>query len=270
MSAHKAEVLTTIVCSALVAATAVVSALIARTPRVEYRTIVGTCFDDVIVSDYFPLRDGNYWIYKGIARYDTVSGVVAEDSIRVEMRVTGSVLGPSAELYYMEGHPWDAWAFWPEDSLQNIASPTPSVYGILVVSNKLFYVLRDDFEVVSAAVENGSMAPDSCFSMEQMAFEFPLFRGLRFGAGPGCLMNDEESYMWFVQECTVYNSIVDNTIVERPLYRIIYNTGPGCVTLEFAPFRGIDSYTYDHHGSLCHIELELDEYSNQMGYAQRN
>jgi len=59
-----------------------------------------------------------------------------------------------------------------------------------------------------------------------------------------------------VQDCTVYHDVIDESILERPLYELVYNTGPGCVIHEFMPFRGITRYEYDHHGALDHSQYD--------------
>ncbi len=261
MSSSKAEITTTIICSILVAATAVIAAKIARTPVVVHRNIVGTQFENVSSSDYFPLTVGNYWVYRRNAHYTVVGGEVERNSSTIKHEVTEEYLYPHAEFYVItvSDTRQDSGDSNPADSVLACNSGTTH-FGYLVLSNKV-YIVYEDIQSVTDAVVSGHGINASLVSIPHMILEFPLFVGLRYGAVPSILANSEYAYCWNVQDCTVYHEVMDGNIIERPLYTIAFNTGPGCIMREFMPYRGITRYVYDHHGSLDHEEMELIEYS---------
>jgi len=261
MDQAKKEIIVTITCACFVAATAVISALIARTPNTSYEVRVVPSYENVATTDYFPLKVGNSWTYVGTAR-NAVQGREAEEcKVRVQMRVIDAIAGPKAILFLMQGHPSDAaWALKQGDSARTELSLEPSHYGYLVVANKVFRVAQPALDGAIAAIRDGEVMPDTALSNCEMEFEFPLFRGQAYGQ-LSQLARRDMMYAWHVLDSTLYHCPEGERVRECPHYTLVYNTLPDHSQVDFVPYLGITSYSYSHHGTPAQVDVWLKGYA---------
>jgi len=260
MDSHRKEIIVTIVCAVCVGIAAVLSAMIARQPLTTYQIKRVPSFENVVASDYFPLRTGNTWEYFGTARNDTEQKTVIEKKVRLVMRVAGVTRGGNATLYTMNGHPSDAaWALQADDSPKDAVEVPASTYGYLVVANKVFRIPAERLGDVREAVEDGGFLKPAFISQDDLEFEFPLFRGQVFGS-PHQIPRGDRSYAWQVTDSTLYHASEREAIKEVPRYKLVYFTRPDYTEVSFVPYVGIVSFSYSHHGTTAQVDIDLHEY----------
>lgn len=212
-------------------------------------------------TDYFPLQAGNTWEYVGTARNDTVQKTVIEKKIRVLMRVVDVTQGGSATLFTMKGHPSDAaWALESHDSSKDTVEVPASIYGYLIVANKVLRIPEERLGEVKKAVEAGGFLKQELVSQDDLEFEFPLFRGQVFG-NPHQMTRGDRCYAWQVTDSTLYHTSGKETIVEVPRYKLVYLTLPDYTEVSFVPYLGVVSFSYSHHGTTAQVDIDLQDYN---------
>ncbi len=258
----KKEIVVTIVCSVIVSITAVISAFIAREHVTRYDVKIVPRFELVSVTDYFPLKVGNAWLYKGRLKEAVMGQSEAiEIPAEVTMKVINLVKGQHASLYIMQGHPSDAaWSLTEKDVNRSVKRVTPSRYGYFVVSNKIFMVDENKIDRIADALRNKEGLLDKdILSYGDLEFEFPLFEGQKFGE-LNQLARGDLRYCWYVESSTIFHSPEGDKVKAIPSYKLLQNTLPGYVEMEFTPYLGITSYTYSHHGTPAQLDLSLEKY----------
>jgi len=261
MDNHKKEIIVTVGCSVCVAITAVIAALIAHTPKREYEVRIVPSYENVNTADYFPLKKGNSWTYIGKARSAVEGGDTIERKVCVEMCVVDEVAGAKATLFVMEGHPSDAlWALKKNTVIQEVSPVEPSIYGFLVVANKIFRIPEKNLSAITAVLHKGGLMPDSLLSSSDMNFEFPLFRGQVYGSASQ-LARDDIKYKWLVNDSTLYHHPDSGRMRECPRYTLVYNTVPDFTEIGFIPYHGITSYSYRHHGTTAEVDVYLQKHT---------
>ena len=261
MNSHRKEIVVTIVCAVCVAITAVLSARIARDPVTKFQVRLVPSSENVPVTDYFPLRVGNSWEYVGAARNATEGNIVVEKKVLATMRVKSVTHGGNATLFSMEGHPSDAvWALQQADVSKEVVQVPPSTYAFLVIANKVFRIPEGRIENIKESLESGGHIGPNLVSQEDLAFEFPLYRGLAFGSAHHIARNDR-SYAWHVTDSTLYHAPDREAIREVPRYKLVYLTFPDYSEMSFIPYLGIVSYSYSHHGTTGQVDIYLEDYS---------
>lgn len=255
------EIIVTVICSLFVAITSILAALIAREKitTYEYREIPNA--DLVVTTDYFPLAVGNYWTYEGVATMCVVnSDKVIEKKVMITMSVENEVKNGNVALYILKGYPSDvAWALEPKHFDMAVIKIPPSKYGLLVVTNKIFSIEEDKLEQVIKAIKEDGYLPEGLISQGDLEFEFPLFKGLKFGEVNQITRNDLK-YFWYVEDKSSFHEADKDKIKDLPEYKLVQNSLPEYVELIFSPYLGIISYKYSHHGSRCKVSVSLKNY----------
>ncbi|NPV90500.1 MAG: hypothetical protein HPY50_06990 [Firmicutes bacterium] len=214
-------------------------------------------FDEISASQYFPLAPGNRWVYQGVVKYTSSKGELLEQPVEVAMSVTGVVSGGDATLYLMSGHPGDFAGSLPEKPTSGRLKPPAQRYGYLVVANKVYLVSESDLEEVSAGVSKGSYLPQLYQTSPE--FEFPLFPGQRFGEASQ-LARADRTHFWYVEEKNPTENGGDQSAGPAPVYGLTFRTSPDTIGINFQPYLGITSYSYQHHGTPLETSLELVDY----------
>lgn len=260
ISGVKKEIIVTVCCSIIVCITSIIAAYIASQKVTRYELLRVPSFDLITTTDYFPLKEGDEWTYEGVAENATEEGRVAKAKVVIKMRVVKSVKGKCATLYEMAGHPSDcAWALSDDDSKKTSVDIKPSKYGYLVVGNKIFHVDEDKLSAIAKALITNGLLEEGVLSEDDIAFEFPLFKGQIYGA-ISQLVRDDRSYVWYVNNSTLYHEQEGDKIKEMPEYQLIYNTRPDYMEINFIPYLGIVSCSYSHHGTKAQINVSLVKY----------
>jgi len=263
------EIITTIVCAIIVSTTSILSAFIAREKITNYEVReIPTGYNLGKVTKYFPLAIGNYWIYTGrqITRNDEQT---KEKNVNIKMEVVDCYKNNNnagVALYIMRGHPLDAADF---ESASKVGKVIQSKYGFLLIANKIYKIresrLNEAIERVQSGrtfyVDTSDWEPgtESPVILEECEFEFPLFKGLRYGDNVQLARNDYR-YFWYVDDYMNYRYSENGHLREYPQFEIAYLTNPDSLKLTFAPYLGITSYEYSHHGSRMEVNLTLSDY----------
>jgi len=258
---NKKEIIITIACSFCVGVTAIVSALIARQTLTKYELRLVPSFDNIETTDYFPLREGNFWEYIGTARNAVGDGVIVEKKVKISMSVVEVFRSANATLVTMKGHLSDAiWTLEAKHATEEIIHIPESIYGYLIVANKIFRIEEGRLALAKDMIRKGGYDEYNLIGDTNLEFEFPLFRGQVFGDFDQ-LVREDRSYVWHVAESTFYHVSEKDTIKEVPHYEIVHNTLPDYVGFSFVPYRGIISYSYSHHGTTAQLDLYLQNYN---------
>lgn len=258
------QVFITILCAIFVAITSIVAAFIAREEITTYEYKEVPIFDSLDASEYFPLKPGNWWVYEGFVRNAVTNEepLTVENNVRIKMLVEDVIQVKDIKLYIMKGHPNDAaWSLEKEDIDKEIVEIIPSNYGYLVASNKIFYINDNKINSIIdyLKMKEGRFPEDKLLFIDDLEFEFPLFRGQRFGALSNIIRSDLR-YFWYVDDKTVFHGSKEDSVTSLPVYSLIYNTFPGYVKILFRPYLGITSYKYEHHGTTAEVNISLTDY----------
>ena len=269
MAQHK-EIITTIICSIVVAITSIAAAIIAREKITKYEVReISTSYDLAKIGKYYPLNKGNYWIYEG--RVITVDGnnKPLEKRVKIKMQVIESyenINNKGIRLFVMSGHPSDVAKFIVGKGNEKVVGP--SKYGYLLIANKIYSVCESEVNEAITRIKDGksfvnqSNASDDTEKhaiLDECEFEFPLFKGQRYGDKEQLTRSDYR-YFWYVNDFMNYKYAANGIINEYPQYKISYLTIPDSVQIDFAPYLGITSYEYSHTGSRMEAHVDLADY----------
>ncbi len=256
----KLNVTVTILCAIFVAAASIASAWIARQTITQYDWREVPCFSADETMKYFPLKKGNEWQYEGKVETWNKEGQPIESAISLTMKVVAEVTGNSATLFIMQGHPSDSTQV-TRDLIGNRAKcdVIPSHYGFLTLGNKIFHIHGDQLDLVRKEIETRHESLFGVLTSEEIEYEFPLFKGARFGDLKQIGRSDL-SYFRYVNDAIVFHKPSDRRIKEVPEYEITQNHLPDNSTEYFIPYLGIASYMYSHHGTKMETSLSLKHY----------
>jgi len=205
----------------------------------------------VITSDYFPLAVGNRWVYKGIVMDTIDRGRLIKKKIYLTMSVDDVIKNKDMALYILTGDFKDSVLGLREDDEDIINTPS-NKYGYLLVSNKIFYIQQDKLEKAIDCIKNIGYLKDDMVRQKDLIFEFPLFKGQKFGE-TSQIAREDMRYFWHVDKVGYYKK-------DSPEYQLIYNTLPDSTEIKFQPYLGILSYRYHHHGTKIEANLSLIDY----------
>jgi hypothetical protein len=203
----------------------------------------------IVVSDYLPLKKGNYWTYTGQIIAAADKGTPKEMIATLTTRVLDAIPSRNGQmtLFVMQG---DINGLIWAGSVKDMEIAGKAKYGMLVVGNKVYRSdgerLGDLSEFVRQA-EGISTEEPSVLTLE---FEFPLFAGQKFDE-PASARNDG-LYAWRVTLETPESGS------ER--FLLTYKSLPDDTTVVFEPYLGIVRFDYSHHGTICEAHLRLADY----------
>jgi len=207
------------------------------------------------------LAPGNQWVYEGtVANAVVDSSEIIEKEVMLTMSVQDIVQNGDIILYIMNGHPSDAaWALETEHIDEKIVRIPPTKYGYLVVSNKIFYIENSKLSQIIQSLRGNGYLGNNIVSQNDLEFEFPLFKGQRFGEVSQIVRQDLR-YFWYVNDRIDFHEPKTGLVRVVPEYQLIYNTLPGFVEINFRPYLGILSYKYSHHGTKSEVNISLSDY----------
>ena len=215
------------------------------------RLIDRTAFDDhtetFSVSDstkYFPIEEGNTWVYKGKHDYTLPnSNKVVSTNVTLSMTVLRAYRFPHLILAELNAWPFDQ--VWENDSAQRCA--------LVFVGSKV-YKIHDP-----ASINRISQTGDAsgALSDEDILFEFPLCKGVQFG-DVKVLGREDTFYVWHVEE--EYDIASNLSQESKRAYRMAMRTNPDHAVMTFQPHVGIIEYEYEHHGTVEKLSLVLSQF----------
>jgi len=264
MQDNKTQILITIISSILIAITSISAAFIARETitKYEYKELQNWGTTDAV--KYFPLKVGNYWIYEGEADIANSSGItgVKRQSIKLKIEVTDVIKTDAATLFIISGQLSDVVSeFFGENNIMfsnKIYDVTRTRNGLLVVDNKVFQVSGEQLDdVIKSKGDNGF--DGSILSLDDLYFEFPLYKGQRFG-DIRSLLRDDLRYCSYVEGEVNYHATIDGKIQTLPVFYIKQNSIPAYNEIQFEPYLGITNFSFSHHGTEEEINISLKDY----------
>lgn len=241
-------------------------------------------------KEYMPLEEGNFWNYKGT--YTVYSPKYEKDVIKdinIKFEVLEEIKSNGLSLYKVSNFPEEIQdlirskiSVLSEEEL--ISSPPldfteeEHISGLFLVANKMFLIPNEELENVekyikepdtqkgvSSLIENKSPS----LSYDNLVFEFPLFKGQRFG-DLNSITRSDMSHFWYVNDTREIDILNGDTYEETQIFNLIYNTLPDQQKLVFRPYLGILSFSYIHNGTLDNFDISLTEYNIKKSINKTN
>lgn len=239
-------IVTSVIVPILCASVSIFIAMISLEKPVTYVYKEVSNLDMFVTTEYFPLQTGNYWKYS----YNTKETIPNSNEIKktngtLKMTVEKVHKYDNCELIELKG---------------NIFSGNPDeLYGILIITNKLYYISNDKLNELINSLDNKFNLTYEFFLDITTIFEFPLFNGQIYGDKDTLIRNDLK-YAWNVSKSDGFLTEINNKLEENSVYTLKRSTNPDDELYTFIPYVGITSYEYHHHGTIEDIEMELLEY----------
>lgn len=240
----------------------VIAAYITKQPAVIYEIQQTPFFEKTNTIELFPLKANNEWHYKGKVVIPDIDqeGQTFEKEVELTAQVVEEISDNDLTLFIMNGHWRNLCEYWPKikkADKEPIVIPTEE-YGYLVVSNKIYYIPPDRLEDAVEFMRNNDkyIAP---IEQNNLEFEFPLFKGQRYGHTPDISRKDF-NFCWYVND-EVYDHIPNgNTVLTMPRYSIVYSTIIEYVAISFEAYLGITAFDYHDQAANVNFQLSLDSY----------
>lgn len=240
----------------------VISAFITKEPTVIYEVQQIPYYEKNDTTEIFPLKTGNIWHYKGRVTIPDIEhdGRTFKKEAELTVQVAEEISNNEFSLFIMNGHWRDLYDYWPRikiDDKEPVIIPTQE-YGYLIISNKIYYVPHERLDEAVEFMRNNDycLAPIEPSGLE---YEFPLFKGQRYGQIPDISRKDF-NFCWYVNDET-YNHVPDNgKVLTMPRYSMVYSMIYEYISLSFESYLGVTAYDYNHQGSMANFQLSLDSY----------
>lgn len=238
--------ITSVVVPILCASTGIYVAVLTLDKPVTYIYKEVSNLDSFVVTEYFPLEEGNYWIYS-YTKKETLpnSTKVEESSGTIKMMVDKVRKYDNCVLFEMKG--------------DIISQDSNKLFGYLVIANKVYYVGKSNLSQLIDSLENKKPITYEFYLDIPLEFEFPMFEGQKYGDLSGMIRNDLK-YVSNVNKENTFFSKIDNRLEENSVYTIIESYVGSDKQMTFVPYVGITSAQYHHRGTVSDYEVELLEY----------
>jgi len=203
------------------------------------------------ILDYFPLKRGTYWVYRGTVKWTEVnSSDILEEEITWKMEVERVFQRNAIIGYEMAGAPWDL--AWYESGKEQ------SKYGIVQAGGKYYKV---PFDTIIRLLNED----DNLFGLvdeRNIFLDIPLVNGKKF-CDTISMTRPDNMYCWNVGEGKLFDA---NNITgvdpskELWEFSIVNQTMPDVSIMYFVPGIGISHFIYRHHGTVSDVDVHLIEY----------
>lgn len=256
------------------------AAEISKVNKIEYDYKESSNWNVNESGEYMPLKKGNYWLYKG--SYTSYS-IKYKDYFTKPMKLKFEILDEikskdlNISLFIVNNYPTEIIELtnkkFENMDKNELTSLEPikfidnhNISGLLLVANKLFYIPGDEI----GSVKNYINGPDIIVNQQQknptptldyddLLFEFPLFKGQRFG-NLETITRSDFSHFWYVNNVREISALVENKFEKVQIFNLIYNTKPDQQIIDFRPYIGILLYKFAHKGSTEDLQLELSKF----------
>jgi len=197
--------------------------------------------------DPFPLRSGNYWIYRGQVKWTDAAEPqgVAEATMSWKMEVVGTMNVGKYEVAVMKGHPSDL-AWYEKDKPRS---------DYLIVRDGGKY-----FRVDGAAVSDAT-ALEPSLDFNSIFLELPPPKGC-IARDPE-IRRDDTMYCWAAGDAKrIRLESVSGVSPDKDhtAFEFAMRTNPEHAIVTFAPGIGVTSYIYSHHGTVSEVAVKLVEF----------
>lgn len=199
-------------------------------------------------AEYFPLTQGSYWIYS-FERKSLIDGKTISKKGTLRMQVLRMYDKPGYSLAVIKGDPLRC---------------DPNVkYGLLIWSNKVYYVGDEIIDQVEQRVKNKKeLSLNGDAKGTALQFEFPLFKGLSWQPWDHSVP-DNDKYCWIVDNEQYLQFGKGKHPQIYHAYWLRYATNPDITKVRFVPEIGIFSVSYMHHGTPDDYEVILKGYEKR-------
>ena len=236
--------------------------------------------------EYMPLNKGYYWMYSGTftsqayEHQEKDREKVFTKKVNFKFEIKKEIKNNGLSLFIVNNFPQDIYAEVYNKFLEMNEEELNSsqaiefndgelVAGLLLVANKLFYVSNDELDSVENYIKEPNkfmnqepVNPIPPLSYDSLIFEFPLFKGQRFGDLSSITRNDLSNF-WYVDDVYEYEKLSGENFEKTQNFYLIYNTLPDQQTLVFRPYIGILSIGSKHKGTISELILDLEEFKIQ-------
>jgi len=215
------------------------------------QTTISGASPSLSIQEYFPLKNGAYWVYQGNVRWTIAnSSEVSEKEITWKMEVRRVIPRNDIVGYEMLGAPWDL--AWYEEG------QVPNEYGIIQAGGNFY---RTSLDTVRRLLDEKDSLKDLVGEYD-IFLDVPLIQGKKF-CDLDSLIGANGMYCWVVGDVSPENisNIKDIASSDAVSEFSIYNrTNPDHSIIKFIPGVGISGYEYHHHGTISDVEVRLIEY----------
>lgn len=205
-------------------------------------------------DEWLPLAKGNYWVYRGLAKWDD-NGKLKTQTLTWRMEITKALCqGDNLTAAVIKGFPGDLAGYEP--------GRARSDYLLVRFGMDKYHLLSGDDAAKARKELAGRKLPSFDFLADGAALliDGPLTKGKHYGE-PGQLHRD--LYCWVVGAPTPFVGKeikgLPSADDERRAFPIRFLTNPDGERLEIVSGIGIVSYHYDHHGTISETNLQLVE-----------
>lgn len=206
-------------------------------------------------TDDYPLSKGNFWIYRGKARWTTEGAKIVERIPTIRMEVKDVIKRDHILVAVMKGDPHDYAVDKPADLSDHLI--------VRVGASTYFDIGGDRMPGILNKVKDPKASLYGLLrAEEEQMLDLPLVLGKTYG-DPVQLTREDQYYCWVVTKVEE----VDLSPIKgleshgkRKQYTIRYFTLPAEVSMDFVPGVGITGYRYIHHGTVDEAELKLIEF----------
>ena len=241
-------------------------------------------------KEYMPLEEGNFWTYKGTySVYSPKYEKIVIKDLSIKFKILEEIRSNGVKLYKVR----NIWQriynvireridVLSEDELISLPpmdfTEEEHISGLFLVANKMFLIPNEELE----SVEKYMKEPDSynninhqienkspALSYDNLVFEFPMFKGQRFG-DLNSITRSDMSHFWYVNDAREIEILNGDTYEEVQMFDLIYNTLPDQQKLVFRPYLGILSFSYLHNGAVDNFKFSLSEYNIKKSSTNSN
>ncbi len=192
-------------------------------------------------TQYFPLEEGNVWLYEGEHEYSYTSSAktkIVKPKIKMEILEIYKI--KKLTLAVVQGGPY----LYPYDE------KSPPKFAFFVVGNRVFLI--SDEKKINRIIKE-PYTPD-IVSEDDLLFEFPLSVGTRYGEMDG-LARPDAFFTWHVEKKFKIRSSFSSK--SEDAYLLAYKMNTEDNEIIFQPYVGIIEYKYRHNGTIDNISFRL-------------
>ena len=206
-------------------------------------------------ADPFPFKEGTYWVYQGLVRYNeagTENG--AEAKVNWRMEIVRVLRRDDAQAAIVKGFPGDL--NWSNGS----AAPSESMV-VRTNDGKVYLIEEGRAAAAEQKFSDTHAALKDFLKDDDLWFALPLAVGKKFCGEDGA-NRDDEMYCLVVEapDQESFNGIKGLPAKLPAAYSLVYRTNPDDTETELVPGIGIVRYEYHHHGTVADTELKLIEF----------
>ena len=201
------------------------------------------------ITEYFPLKVGNYWKYsRNMSFADGNGDIEIKDEVTVD--VIKHYKNGDMELFVIKGDPL---------LQEETEKANDIIYGYIIISNKVIRVNSNKIDLFINKFEDKESIYAGDTTGLYIEYEFPLFNGQRYGEFSQLFRPDVKNIS-YITKLVPYRKKVGENIMDIGIYKIdnLYNSGDE--QKMFTPYLGVTEMSYEHRGTTDKFLITLKEY----------